>query len=102
MISKIHFPSDLTHLLGIFACFWIINLSEETTVMKGSLHVFSWDRKVEDQTGKSVSDVKLILGIAQVFFVFFFFPGGGGSLVNVEFHPLPPYSLYDVLKNVYN
>ena len=67
--------------------------------MKGSLHVFSWDRKVEDQTGKSVSDVKLILGIAQVFFVFFF-PGGGGSLV--EFHPLPPYSLYDVLKNVYN
>ena len=73
MISKIHFPSDLTHLLGIFACFWIINLSEETTVMKGSLHVFSWDRKVEDQTGKSVVDVKLILGmgIAQVFFVFF-------------------------------
>ena len=36
MISRIHFPSDLTHLLGIFACFWIINLSEETTVMKGS------------------------------------------------------------------
>ena len=41
--------------------------------MKGSLHVFSWNRKVEDQTGKSVVDVKLILGmgIAQVFFVFF-------------------------------
>ena len=77
MISKIHFPSDLTHLLGIFACFWIINLSEETTVMKGSLHVFSWDRKVEDQTGKSVVDVKLILGIAQVFFVFCF-PRGRG------------------------